>query len=291
MNGENNEDTQCVGRFRLSMPEALAVEGRSQSIYRVDVGTVPIPSGGLKAVWNDRLAQIRALKPPPEVADVIVRTFPLEPGVPAVWYRRSSESARLLALEAMRAVGYHVLLVSRGAEAGHEPGVETLVKAVMDAYEPSTRNGFCVGFGSVTTEPSHTEHASISFVHRMLPDITLGFESQTVREPNEVHLLDDIEPVARQLAAEGGQLKVLRNDVRFAAGVKGMEEWISITERGKQPFVIFAWHFPGVGGSSDQPDVILRGQAPAEHQAELETLWEEMLGSLQPIPPSPTQAQ
>jgi hypothetical protein len=191
----------------------------------------------------------------------------------------------------MRAVGYHVLLVSRGAEAGHEPGVETLVKAVIDAYEPSTSSGFCVGFGSVTTEPSQTEHAGISFVHRMLPDITLSFESQTVGEPNDVHLLDDIELMARQLAAQGGQLKVLRNEVRSAAGLKGMEEWISITDPGKQPVSLFSWHFPGVARSSDQPDVLLKGTAPAEHQAELETLWEEMLGSLQPIPLSPTSAQ
>ena len=291
MNGDDSEDTQCVGRFRMSVPKALAVEGRSQSIYRVDVRTVPIPSGGLEAVWNDRLTQIRALKAPPEVADVIVRTFALEPEVPAVWYRRSSEFARLLALEAMRAVGYHVLLVSRGAESGHEPGIEALVKIVVDAYEPSTSSGFCVGYGSITSEPSQSEHASISFVHRMLPDITLSFNSQTVREPNETYFLDDIESVERGLAAQGGKLKVLRNEVRSAAGLKGTEEWISVNERGDQPLSLFSWHFPGVAESSEQPDVVLKGEAPAEHQAELETLWEEMLTSLQPIPPSPTSAR
>jgi hypothetical protein len=287
MNGDDNKDAQCVGRFRLSVPEGLAVTGRSQSIYRVDVSTVPLPSGGAEAVWNERLPQIRALKAPPGTADVIVRTFELEPGVPAVWYKRSPESARLLALEAMKAVGNHVLLVSRGAEAGHEADIETLVKIVIDAYVPSTNSGFCVGSGSITSEPSQSENASISFVHQMLPDITLSFETQTVREPNLTNPLDGVERQARDLAAKGGQLKVLRNDVRSAAGLKGMEGWISITEPGKQPLFLLAWHFQGVGGRSDQPDIALHGEAHAEHQAEMETIWEGLLKSLQAVPLSP----
>src|SRR5207302_962657 len=41
-----NGNAQCIGRFQFTAPPSFAVTGRSQSIYRFDVRTNPMPPSG-----------------------------------------------------------------------------------------------------------------------------------------------------------------------------------------------------------------------------------------------------
>src|SRR2546429_6789343 len=77
MSSETKNMTYCIGRFQFILPEALRVTGRSESIYRVQVNTVALPEGGMKALWQERVAQIQALPPPRSVPNTIIRTLDL----------------------------------------------------------------------------------------------------------------------------------------------------------------------------------------------------------------------
>ena len=145
--------TQCVGRFQLTVPAEMVFTGRSQSIYRVDVTTLPIPQSGVDTLWDARLNRIRVLKAPGGASKAILKTFELAGGYRAVWYYNNPDAPQLRTLEAMRREGDFAVLAVRSAETGKEPTAETLVKNVLDAYVPQTAQGFCLGHGAITSEP------------------------------------------------------------------------------------------------------------------------------------------
>jgi hypothetical protein len=86
MSTRDVDNSWCIGRFQFRLPTTLMLSGRSQSIYDVDVRTVPVPEQGPQAVWAERLARIRASMLLLGTASAELRTFDLLPGVPAVWY-------------------------------------------------------------------------------------------------------------------------------------------------------------------------------------------------------------
>src|ERR1051326_8800480 len=257
----SGRNMDCIGRFQFSLPETLTVTGRKQTIYTVDVSTIASPPGGAMTVWNERMSRINALSPPQGVNRVVARTFQLQTGVPAVWYFRSKESPELLALEAMKALPDHVLIVNRGADldaperqvilqGGGQEIVERLVKNVIDAYVPAATLGFCVGYGAITSKPSKNEETRIMLGHRSLGDLKIRIETHTVTAP-DTRTYSDLDEESHQAAARGGQMTVMSEAARPVAGLPGKEMRISVASPGDRPFVRFTWHFSGVPGRSD----------------------------------------
>ena len=281
----NIDNTWCVGRFRFTLLSPMALNGRSQSIYGVDLSTVVLSSESADTLWSGRLTRIRSLKPPVDARDAIIRDFQLEKGTHAVWYFANSASSRVRTLEAMKAVRDHALVVRFDAASGKELLAETLVKNVINAYVPSTEQGFCIGQGSITSEPGVNEQALATFVHPELQEFRLSFDTHTVREPATTHPLSDVADEKRDVEAAGGRLRVLRDEGRVVSDLAGREGRISVISAGEKPFVRFTWHFPGAGqGRSDQPEIMIKGIALTEHQSKLERIWETMLQSLRRVP-------
>ncbi len=299
MNAQNKqqtqsaESTQCIGRFKFSMLAGFTT-GRSQTIYTVDVRTVSIAFSSPQIIWNDELEQIAAIKAPEGVSSSIIKTFELQPGVPAVWYYRQSSSTDLIALKAMKPFQGRVLIVSRGADLRARPDldeqrkksiVEQLVKNVVDAYTTQTDYGFCVGYGTITSEPSINGLTLISFTHPQLPGFDLRFETRTVSEPdNETY--SSLHEERAWLAGTQAKLTVLKDSQQTVAGMEGKEIRISVTLPEEPSFVRFTWHFPGVSRKSDRPAIDILATANIKNQKRLEEVWEKMLQSLQSIPMS-----
>lgn len=280
-------DAWCIGRFRFTLTALVKLAGRNQSIYGVDASTALLTSDSADAVWSARLSRIRSLKPPAQVRGPVIRNFQVETGAPAVWYFASSTFDRVRRLEAMKTVGDHALVVWFDAQAGKESLAETLVRNVINSYAPGGEHGFCIGHGSITSEPGMSEQALASFVHGELPEFRVSFDTHTVREPATTHPLSDIDEEKRQLEAAGGQLRVLRDTERTVSNLLGREGRISVVSPGEKPFVRFTWHFPGTGWRSDQPEIMIKGIALMEHQAMLEAVWEAMLQSVRTVTLSP----
>ncbi len=278
-----------IGRFRFLLPRALAVRGRSQGLYRADVGTVDIAPGGADAWWTARLAGLRAGKRPPGVADIVIRPLALGPGVQGVLYHANAETAVLQTVLAMKAFDDHLLFVARQTEAGGVPQIEKLVRGVVDAYVPGGREGFDVGRGCITSVPGVNEESRVALRHAALPDVELDFETHTVREPEKTDPLADIEHDRQRLSAGGGSLTVLRNQPRRAAGLDGMEGRLLVRQKaaaGAAGLLRFSWSHPGLAGQALAPAIMIVATARPQDQAALEAAWDLMLGSLQPLPPA-----
>jgi Tle cognate immunity protein 4 C-terminal domain len=282
MSVENRLMTECVGRFQLAMPEVLSVAGRSQSINRVEVNTSALPAGGVEALWRERITRIRALHPPSGIANPVIREFDLQHGVKAVWYFANSGDDELHTVEAIKPEANHAVLVLFEGIAGKEDVVEGLLKNVLDAYVPQARQGFCVGYGAITSEPGINEHARISFDHQRLSDLEITVETQTVKEPDNRTFsnLDEEKQVVRAL---GGEVITLRDQTRSVAGLQGKEIWASVVTPHEPSFVRFTWHFAGAPRDSARPMINIKGIAATDQQTELQTIWEIILNSLRSV--------
>jgi hypothetical protein len=286
---------QCIGRFQMALPDAMAVSGRKQAIYRVDVNTVSLPPTGLQALQDEQLLRIGKLRPPPGAKHAVMRSFEIMPGAPAVLYFRDSSTPNLVALEAMRSVGDHVVIASRGADLnsdqrqallkpGANEGVARLVELVLSTYSPSTARGFCVGHGAVVTpKPAVNEDATLTLAHGRSSNLNIRFETRTVSEP-DTRTYSNLDEERQASAAQGLRITVLREQDRSVAGLAGREIRVAVAPAKDLPFVRFTWHFPGVPGRSDQPSINVVGMALQTEQAVLEGSWETILTSLRPVP-------
>ena len=280
---EGHESTECAGRFRLVIPADFKISGRSQSIYRVDISTVPIPAGGFKAFWDARLARVRPPGSSRDTGQLNFTTLELLPGVPAVWYVGNPAAPQIRNLEAAKLVGDFAALAARSGEAGKESSVELLVRTVLDAYVPATNSGFCVGNGSITSEPGLNEHALLSLEHKNTQNFEFRLETRTVSSP-DTQTYSDVEEEKELVHSGGGKLSVLRDDARTVAGLEGKEIAISVAPGAEAPFLRFTWHFAGVSDSSAKPAINIVGSAPVSHQAELQKTWDALLQSVQSVP-------
>jgi type VI secretion system (T6SS) Tli4-like immunity protein len=290
MTGETKENVQCIGRFRMTVPDAMIVAGRSQSIYRVDVDTVPMPTEGLQALWSATIAKFRPLPPPSDSESSDRPTFTLQPGVRAIWYIANPSSPEIRTLKGIKPVANHAVIAARSGETGRESDIEMLVKGVLDAYQPVTTQGFCVGFGSINSEPGLNEQTLISFDHKKMRDFDIRFETRTVSKP-DTQTYSDVDEEKQLMASAGGKLNVLRDHSRSVAGLEGKEIAISSSAPGEPPSLRFTWHFPGVPQSSSKPMINIVASAPVSQQADLEKIWDAMLKSIQTVPPSPQRSQ
>jgi hypothetical protein len=290
MTGETKESVECIGRFYLAVPDVLLVAGRSQSIYRVDVDTVPIPSGGLQALWAATVAKFRPLPPSADLDSSDRPTFTLQPGVRAIWYIANPSSPEIRTLKGIKPVANHAVIAARSGETGRESDIEMLVKGVLDAYQPVTTQGFCVGFGSINSDPGVNEQTLISFDRKKIKDFEIRFETRTVSKP-DTQTYSDVDEEKELMASAGGKLHVLRDHSRPVAGLEGKEIAISASAPGEPASLRFTWHFAGVPQNSSKPMINIVASAPVSQQAELEKIWDTLLNSIQTVPPSPQRSR
>jgi hypothetical protein len=287
---KNTPRVECLGRFRLTVPESMLVAGRSQSIYGVDVRTLPMPPGGMKTFWEAHLARILPVPLPKESEQGIFRSFELQPAAPAVWYVRDPASPRIRNIEAAVASGAFVVLASTSGEAGKEHIVEDLIRIVFESYAASTSEGFCVGEGAVTSAPSRYEETLISLNHNNVPDFKIRFSTRAVSAPDTT-TYSDVGEEKELIDSAGGKLNVHRDHSRSVAGLEGKEITISASAPGEPSSLRFTWHFQGVPGNSSKPMINIVGMTPAKYQPEFEKIWDALLNSIQTVSPSPQLPQ
>jgi hypothetical protein len=290
MNATSSGSQVCIGRYEFMAPGGLAIDGRTQRIYRVDVSTVSLAERRLQSYWNGKMAELRKLPSPPGTISPVLRTFELKPGMQAVWYADDPEDAESNQLLAIRPVGDHVVVAQRGGSVAGRSNVETLVGNVLDAYVPSTGEGFCAGAGAITTEPGRNEQTLIALTHSRLPDTEVEFSTETVREP-DTSTYSDVSEEREAAAANGGTINVLRDRMRTAGGVEGNEMWISVSAPDEESTVRFTWEFAGRPENAIRPYMQFRASAPLAQKAELERLWEVLLNTLKPVPLPPKYRQ
>jgi hypothetical protein len=202
--------------------------------------------------------------------------------VAAVWYNGRGEDR---VLEAFRPVDGQILHTVRHADAGREAPAEQLVRNIVSSYVAGLQDaGFCVGAGSLTIEPAEIEGTTIAFQHRAVPGLTIRIMTRTVNAADSTSLsnLDEEKDFA---AATGTGLSVLVERDRSVAGLMGKEMRIVVTPPKETARARFTWHFDGAAGrDATKPKMEIIASANAANRSELESVWERMLSSLQPLP-------
>jgi hypothetical protein len=181
----------------------------------------------------------------------------------------------------MRQDDGHLLWITGDGDAGKEQAIAGIVRSILAAFAPGNADGFSLGYGAITTAPSQNESTRMSFEGPK--GITLTFATQTVQQPDHL-TYTDVDEEQETVEADGGSLKVLRKGERVVAGMHGLEIRISVMPANDPPFLRFTWHFPGEPGNSERPKIDIMGSAPVPQTILLETIWETILTSLQPIP-------
>jgi len=280
-----SETSACVGRFRFTVPPPLVVSGRSQSIYRVDVRTAATTQA-LPAArqWEERLQHIRQRATQLGLEGSGVRVFELQPGVRAVWFAREPGDGAPLTLEAMQPQeGGHALWLAREVLANAQAVTEGMYRRIIDGYRTQGTRGFCVGHGMLVTETSRYELALLSLSDPARPGFTIALSTETTDRPDTRNALEDVEEERRLLAESGVELVMMRNAERTVARLPGVEARVRIQARGEPPVVRMSWRFAGVAGSAVAPQFTILASAGQPDQAALESAWEILLRSLEPL--------
>jgi hypothetical protein len=294
---QKERTSYCIGRFQFQVGLPLVLAGRRQSIYQIAVSTLPLsPDAPAAEVWRQRLASIRKGVQPAVAAapvarsgvDPVIRTFDLDPGVWAVLYYGDLRDKSNVTLEIMKPFEGHALrLVREMTAARADAGAATgpLYRAVVAGYVPDSRRGFCIEHGALESEVSEYEETEIGFVHPQLAGLGLSFGSDSVYAPDPRDPIDFVEEERKLLMASGGlEVVILLNERRTVAQLQGVEQRIRLAAGTGKPLVRFTWRFPGTSRKASEPEIMLKGTASAEDQAELEAVWEPFLRSIQQVP-------
>lgn len=285
MSDRVSDESQCVGRFRFHPPAGFRVAARFQSIYRTEVRTLDVDAAQGRDYWSKRLGEIRSGANTPLQTNAF-RTLDLAPDVRGVWYLGSPTYPDVRTVEVMRQLTDHVLLLKREADAGKEEVAQNLLREILGGYAPGSERGFCIGRGSITLQPSQNEESRLILSSTTVKDLELKIETRTAGAPDTTTFAD-VDEETQVAKAGGGQLTVLRNDARKAAGLAGKELWIQVVVPRESSLARFTWHFAGQPGTSEHPVIDIIGTARVEDRAALEHAWESVLGSLAPTEVGP----
>jgi hypothetical protein len=267
LNNVESKTKEAIGRFRLGVPETLKPLSRTQLIYGVEVAAAPVVPGA----WDAKVGSLGAK---------ILSRPSLGDGVAAVWYKDGND--HILEASALRD-GFSVAVL-RDAPAGKEAVAEKLTAAVLSNYKPGSAAGFCLGPGAIHMGPSLTESVRINW-EQPLTGVKLDFSTRTVTEPDTKTFMD-VKEESDFARMAGGSLTVLLERDRTVAGLAGREIRIVVTLPGQEPQVRYTWHYPGVERDGTKPKIDFVAKGPASAQAQLESIWEAMLPSLESVPVS-----
>jgi len=259
----------CVGRYGFATVAGFQAVSRAALIYRVSASThAEAPADLLRA----------------KGAGEALRAADLGSGRQGVWLQAGAARPGQRTLLGALAARGHTLLLEAVADAGREAPAEQLMRNVMDAYRAGVALGFCIGPGSITSEPSRNERASVTVKSAAAPGVELTAEIQTVAAPRDGHPLSDIEQEARAMATIGTQLKVLRNAPRDLAGLAGHEGQVAAESPREGVVLRYTWFHAGSAARADDPEIMLRASAPAAQRAQLDAAWATLLSTFRRLP-------
>jgi hypothetical protein len=271
------ESTHCLGRFRFAADTSWRPSGRYQNIFRVAVSSAPT-----EVPWVER--EHVALHPPA----VALKRFELEPGAPALWYRADPAKPRFVSLMAQKTVGSSTVVLQRELGAGAEEPTEGLYRALLAAYVPGSMRGFCIGEGSLDTEPSTTETARLSLTQPEPQGLELSIETQTTAQPETDDLLAQAAARTAELVRQGMQAELRVNRARQVGGLEGVESRVWIRDKA-QPQLLYMWRFAGRANDAFAPQIHLQGEAPEAQKAVFDAAWERLLQSWRAVEPPPAR--
>jgi hypothetical protein len=148
--------------------------------------------------------------------------------------------------------------------------------------------GFCIGEGSLDTEPSTTETARLSLTQPEPQGLELSIETQTTAQPETDDLLAQAAARTAELVRQGMQAELRVNRARQVGGLEGVESRVWIRDKA-QPQLLYMWRFAGRANDAFAPQIHLQGEAPEAQKAVFDAAWERLLQSWRAVEPPPAR--
>jgi hypothetical protein len=276
---ENLELKQwSLGRFNFSLPEQLYLAGRNQSIYEVEVSTVPLENQSADSIWKNHLEKIKSENSSTRYPEGIIWTKEVNPGFYAVSYQKDT-SVHAVTVKGQAVFGDHLLLLKYSGKLGMEDEILRLISITAGGYRVNDAEGFNVGYGSITSEPGINEHAFASFKNDQgKTEVTIN--TQTPGKYLSDHPLENISHEIKGIEMEGGKLKVLRDDRRTVADFRGYEGLVIVESPDEDPIFRYTWFFQGETGNAFKPEILIKMIGPSDQLEIVKETWENLLKSL-----------
>jgi len=277
------KDTQfwCQGRLRFELPKSINLVHRDQSIFNIQIKTIPIPvDSNSTLVWDKRLSEIRGMSLPDDVVDLNVRTLTIKDDN-AVFYQTTK---RRVTLEVQKPYKDHVLSVVLEDSIGFESDMVHSLELIIQDYQPfisesvQDARGFCLGNGELVTIASRNELTRTVFDLRTFK-LELSIDTQTVGGRKDTSPMEAL-AMLKDEAPDGIDLTV---KTRKVAGLRGKEGKLLMNG---DSTLMYLWYFPGEGYSNHKPQIEIRLIAPETAREEADVIWKTLLSSLitYPVP-------
>ena len=257
----------------------MVVTARKQRLYDFEVRTAPMDHMSATELWALELRRLESLGAPTGRDEAVRSKFTLNGGAVGVWYNEVPADPAHVTLEGMRASGGQSLWLKGTTTAGRESGVESAARTVLDTFDTSSTDGFCLEDGVVRVAPSRGESVHLSLTSRRDPRMTIEVDTRTVLQPDRVTFVDLTEE--RELVASvGGALDVRLDRMRSVAGLYGKELRVAMKLPTGSPELRYTWHYEGEPESAKAPRIDVVGRAAVSDQKRLDAAWEQVLASL-----------
>jgi len=287
---------QCVGRFCLTVPAAMARSADTFSVQGVTLEEVAWEPGAKdpwEREWLRRLQAIEALKERREIPTLaygtIIEQRMLKPGVlKGVLYNASASAARMT-LGAILDAGTGGLWLQINTGAAKKEEAASRISEIAAAYRvaepdvPAPKGAYHLVRGYLAAPFKLAEEAHARFAGGDGWDLSISYE--TTFEPRTDGLMERFTSALEKSGATvmGGGVKPIRNGKRTVAGLKGEEMVLHTSENGKGG-LSFLWTTPGETGSGKHPEIGIELSSPDDRKDERLKLWDALLDEVKPAP-------
>jgi len=267
-----------LGRLDFSLPKKFKLIGRSQSIYLLQVETIPLQGKSEKEIWDKRVKYLQAKHIANGYSLDTFKITEISPGFSAVFYKDNPSMPFSITVEAYKPVPGNIFRMEFTGETGKEDVMLRGIALTADDYRPNIANGFSIGAGSLISPPSKREHASAGFKDGE-NSMRLDVELNTAGSRLSKGPLENIDEEIQGLGAEGIKLKVLERRSRKAAGFNGEQALVELKDSEESSFR-YTWFCPGETADSFKPEIRIQFRGSTENLEQATAEWNSIIDSL-----------
>ena len=283
--------TYYMGRFALDVPVEMTQAVQAQTIRYAEIKEFQWPEGlprekARTEYWNSRLSEIKQLKKPDNIKDVILqeRSFTnLGQWSKGVMYYGDYIITQRHFWSVIADYGkFGICLKLYGTN--DKLLLDNLTNILSHYQQPVNQSN----------EPFYLINGAINLPYLEQEKTYSRFEGHALNlklevEMNETHKVEKL-GVAERLAASiainfapGVDVEKIRSRSRTAAGLKGEELVMRMSASGEDTQIQFGWEYRGEVDSGERPEIQITMETPDGNLKEKLKVWDAILDSFKPM--------
>jgi hypothetical protein len=291
-----------LGRFSLSVPASLKIDGQSTRFRKVEVieskwpmDPQVMPKKQMENAWKQHLLELHNLRKPSGVRQIIIEERAIPSGghsAKAVYYYGNySQSDEGFCDILIDAGGYGVWFKYHGLIEAKERMFEHVFE-IAKAYSPFGEKGtppspsgnfFCLRYGGINLPYRRQESTYTRFQGKPSePKVEVEMTETHKNEQKEEGLLARAVAAIVTGFASGIDIKKIRSRDKEVAGMKGEEQVVEMKHKEKTE-LDFTWRYAGKKDIGEHPKILISMESPEGDLEERLKTWDAILSSMKPL--------